>query len=106
MKKFYNYDDYAEELRTKLRFALERAKELIIKTKEKRVLENKYHNKSNLNVGDLVLIKVGNRKKNHSPYSGPYKIVERNDVNSTIDYNGTHKIVHNNNLKKYTSLNI
>lgn len=101
VRAFYNYDDYVQELKKWLQFALSKARDLIIKSKEKRISNDKYRNKFNLKVGELVLMKVENRKKHQSPYKGPYRIIERNGVNTTIDYNGTYKEIHNNNLKPY-----
>lgn len=104
--KFYNYDDYAQELRLKLQFTLKRARELSTRAKENRTTKNKYENRLNLKIGDLVLVKVENRKKNQSPYKGPYRIISRNGVNTTIDYEGKIKEIHNNNLKPYKTLSI
>lgn len=100
-RKFYNYEDYLLELKTRLHYSLNKAKNMLQQTKEKRISNNSYINKLNLNIGDQVLIRVENRKKNQSPYKGPYTIINKDNVNTIIDYNGTNKIIHNNNLKPY-----
>lgn len=101
----YNLDDYNNELKVRLRESINRTREIINKVKidrKKKFDENV--NPSNFKVGDLVLVKLGNRKKHQTPYKGPYIIIKQNDVNSIIDMNGETKEVHNNMLKKFTEI--
>ena len=62
---------------------------------------DKNTNISNFNTGDLVLIKLESRKKNQSPYKGPYKILKRLGRNSLLKVDNLEKIYHNNILKLY-----
>ena len=100
----YDIENYAIEIRLRLEKALRTAKNLVDKEKIKRV--NKSIDKSNnlnLEVGDLVVINVFNRKKLDVPYKGPYKIIKRLGVNSIIEIGNNFKEVHNNILKKYSA---
>lgn len=100
-KPFYNSEDYVTELKHRLKFSLEKAKELLEKSKIKRILKENKTNPIQLMVGDLVLLRVIDRKKNQAPYKGPYKIISREGVNSKLEINGQIKKYHNNMLKKW-----
>lgn len=97
----YNIENYARELKQRLKFSLEKAKEYLKIAKVSRV--NKFRNTKSLNleVGELVLLRTVNRKKNQAPYHGPYKIIEIQGVNSILDIGGKMRKYHNNMLKKY-----
>lgn len=99
--KYYNIDNYAQELKARLAYSLKKTEELIKISKEKRIRSHENVNPLNLNIGDNVLIKNMNRKKNQAPYHGPYKIIDKNGVNSIINVNGKIKEYHNNLLKKW-----
>ena len=103
-KPIYNLDKYVTELKHRLQFSLNKAKKYLDTSKQKRV-ENSTKNIaiSNFSINDLVLVKRINRKKYQSPYHGPYKIISKDGVNSTIFINGKEKTLHNNLLKKYTN---
>lgn len=101
-KVCYDIDNYAIELKLRLRKTLEIARNLTYKSKEKtKLVYDKKLNKTELDIGDLVLVKIETRKKNQSPYKGPYKIVKRLGVNSIIKIDSNEKIFHNNSLKLY-----
>lgn len=97
----YNTDNYAQELKARLQFSLNKAKEYLENSKKKRVDQSLNNNPLNLKKGDLVLVRNFNRKKDQPPYHGPYKIIETKGVNSVLDFKNTIKEYHNNNLKKY-----
>ena len=100
--KHYNLEDYKNELQIRLRTALNKARKLIHILKTKRKTEyDKNINVSNFEVGDLVLVKLENRKKSQSPYKGPYIIKQRQGVNSVIEIKNNLKTFHNNLLKKF-----
>lgn len=96
----YNYDDYANELKYRLKQAHEKAKIFLDIAKVKR--KSNYDsavNPSNFGVNDRVWLKVGERHKYESPYKGPFKIIAQNGVNSTIQIGNNSKEIHNNRLK-------
>lgn len=98
--KISDIDNYANELKMKLETSIHNARNIINTVKQKRKsMYDRNINKANFEIGDLVYVRVENRKKNQSPYHGPYKIVKRNGVNSIVDINGKHKELHNNILK-------
>lgn len=98
---FYNYDSYLAELKAKMQHAQSTARNLLNSAKiAQKQNYDKNVNTVDFQVGDSVYLKAEDRKKNESPYKGPYKIVETNGVNSLIEINNTNKLVHNNRLKK------
>lgn len=101
-QKIYDFENYANELRVRLKYSLENARKIIEKVKLKR-REDSYKNSNNieLEVGDLVLMKIVNRKKNQPPYKGPYGIISIDNLNVTIQIEEKTKTVHKNLLKKY-----
>lgn len=102
-QKTHNLDNYANELKTRLRYSIQRARELILAVKEKRKLEStKKQNSIDIKIGDLVLVKVENIKKHQNPYKGPYKVIDINDLNVVIEIEKSKlKTLHKNILKKY-----
>lgn len=103
-KIVYNTENYANELKLRLKHAIEKTRKIINNVKNKRKIDyDKYTNISNLKIGDLVLVRLESRKKSQSPYHGPYRIIETDDVNSIIEIKGEHKKLHNNSLKKYNA---
>lgn len=96
-----NVEEYIKELKYKLEYACNKAKNLLDLAKVKRkVYYDTYTNPLKVNVGDLVWLKVGNKKKLDSPFKGPYEVIEINGVNSKIRIGDNIKEVHNNRLKK------
>lgn len=74
----YNYENYAKELRHKLKQSHDLAKENILRLKE---TNKKYYDKKrdkeplNLKINDLVLVLKAKKKfKFEDPYEGPYRV--------------------------------
>ncbi|XP_015125510.1 uncharacterized protein LOC107047270, partial [Diachasma alloeum] len=89
----YCYDDFAQELRERLRAAHQEAKEKLDAGKEKSKIQyNKDADEVEFCIGDKVLLKNdvlrrGRSKKLSQPWIGPYEVVEKNsEVNYTIRY--------------------
>lgn len=102
--RVYNLDNYANELKIRLKNSLENARKLIEIVKDRRMLDS--HNNANkikLEVGDWVLVRLESRKKNESPYHGPYEIVDIDDLNVYIKIKNNIKAYHKNLLKKYNT---
>lgn len=100
-KPIYNFDNYAEEVRFRLREAHKKANNLLNHSKVNKKIEyDKKANPSDFKVGDYIFLKRGNRRKFESNYTGPYEIIERNGVNSKIKIGNEIKEIHNNRLKK------
>lgn len=99
--KVYNFENYANELKARMKYSLENARRLLESVKENREIESrKKTNNIELTIGDLVLIKVGNRTKSEPPYHGPYKIVDIEDLNVLVKIKGNIKAYYKNLLKK------
>lgn len=87
-----------------MKHSLVNAKKLLEVVKEKRMVDSlDKSNSIELEVGDLVLVKAGNRTKRDSPYQGPYTIVDVDDLNVLVKIKNNVKSVHKNSLKKYNS---
>ncbi|KAM0724355.1 Retrovirus-related Pol polyprotein from transposon 17.6 [Formica fusca] len=107
-KPTYNYDDYAQELKERLRATNQLAKEHI---KEEKFKAKKQYDKSTkeikFKVGDKVLVhdetlRRGRSKKLESLWTGPYVIIEKNsDVNYTIKKGRKALRMHTNKLKQF-----
>ncbi|KAM0735227.1 Retrovirus-related Pol polyprotein from transposon 412 [Formica fusca] len=106
-KPTYNYDDYAQELKEKLRATNQLAKEHI---KEKFKAKKQYDKSTReikFKVGDKVLVhdetlRRGRSKKLESLWTGPYVIIEKNsDVNYTIKKGRKAVRMHINKLKPF-----
>ncbi|KAM0729433.1 Retrovirus-related Pol polyprotein from transposon 297 [Formica fusca] len=107
-KPTYTYDDYAQELKEKLRASQQVAKEHLknekIKTKEN---YDKKTKEIKLKVGEKVLlydetVRRGRSKKLDSLWTGPYTIIEKNsEVNYTIKRGRKTIRVHINRLKPF-----
>lgn len=98
----YDLDNYARELKARLRYSLGNARKMIENIKLKRsVNSDRNKNSIDIRIGDLVLLKIENRKKNEPPYKGPYEVVDIDNVNVTIRIKTDDKVVHKNLLKKY-----
>lgn len=100
----YNIDNYASELKYRLSIAYNKAHELLklAKNKRKKILD-KLSNPINVNKGDQVFLRKGNRRKFQSPYDGPYLVVNdnnKNNPNCKIQIDNKIKEVHKNRLKK------
>jgi len=107
-KPTYNYDDYAQELKERLRATNRVAREHIKDEKIKAKLQ--YDRKAKeitFKVGDKVLIydetlRRGRSKKLESLWTGPYKIIEKHSaVNYTVKKGRKTVRVHINRLKPF-----
>lgn len=95
--QIYNIENYANEERTCMKHAIEKAKQIIKSEKINRFNKNSEQTISNtLSVGDRVLIRSESRCKQERPYKGPYKVSNVSDNNITVT-----KIYHKNSLKPY-----
>ena len=104
----YSYDDYAQELKEKIRAANQIARENL---KEEKTKTKEYYDRktkeTTFKVGDKVLLhdetlRRGRSKKLEAQWIGPYVILEKNsDVNYTIKM-GRRKIqTHANRIKPF-----
>lgn len=107
----YTYNDFADELKSKLSNTWQWARDNIIKRKEynQTYYDGKNRTKDlNVNAGDTVYIK--NHKKPYkfsSLYSGPFIVDEITGPNSVVIKKGNKKLrVHKNNLKLAQNSNI
>lgn len=100
----YNYDNYANEIRSRLQNSYQLARKNILQSKEK---SKKYYDKGsrevNFQVGDLVLIRNETATNKFSPiWLGPYQVEKINSAENTTVKVGVHpKIIHNNRLRLY-----
>lgn len=100
----YNYNDYIQELRVRLQSSYNVARENLIKSKENTKRSYDQGTKPiNLNIGDLVLLKISTTRKKLTPlFHGPYEVVEiSSKTNTTIKIKNKFRKVHNNNLKLF-----
>ncbi len=100
----YNAENYACELKYRLRCACREARENLVASKEKRV--KKFEEKSDTHQyknGDLVLIKNEQRKKLEQVYNGPYEVIKEieNSPNIILKVKNKEHIVHKNRIKPY-----
>lgn len=97
----YNYDNYFNELKFRLKIAHSKANELlkIAKSKRKSYFD-RLSNPINISENDLVYIKKGNRRKIESPYNGPYHVIKDLGANCKIKIGNEIKEIHKNRLKK------
>lgn len=104
----YYYDDYLSDLKYKLQYCQNVAKENLVKGKEKsKSLYDKKAADINYNVGDKVLLfdeaaKQNKSKKLYARYTGPYEIISvDSDVNCTILVGKRTIKVHKNRIKLF-----
>lgn len=97
----YNYDNYVSVLQNRLRTAYEYAREKIVKSKEtnKRIYDE-HINPVEFRVGSKVLLWNDNKQnKLDTLYKGPFLVVDVENENCIINYNGKNKKFHKNKLK-------
>ncbi|XP_011699787.1 PREDICTED: uncharacterized protein LOC105457055 [Wasmannia auropunctata] len=107
-KPRYSYDDYAHELRERLRATHQVAKQC---SEQAKIKAKDYADKTvklrTFNVGDLVLLhdetlRRGRSKKLEAPWVGPYRVVEKiSDINYRIQVKRKIILVHANRLKLF-----
>lgn len=101
----YNYDNLADEIRSKIKESLEIAKEKLMKQK----LTNKRNYDRNVNeidvaVGDLVLVKNFNKlHKFDNVYEGPFRVIDAQSHYVTIMKRGKPFKIHKDYLKPTTT---
>ncbi|EFN66432.1 Retrovirus-related Pol polyprotein from transposon 412, partial [Camponotus floridanus] len=106
-KPTYNYDDYAQELKERLRATNQLAKEHLKEEKFKAKKYDKSTKEVHFKIGDKVLIydetlRRGRSKKLESLWTGPYTILEKNsDVNYTVKGGRKTVRMHINKLKLF-----
>jgi len=107
-KPTYSYDDYAEELKQKLRATQQVAKAHINEAKTKaKIYADQDANVRTFKVGDKVLLKDdtlrrGRSKKLEAPWTGPYRVTKKlSDVNYKIQIKRKTICVHANRLKPF-----
>lgn len=98
----YNHEAYYKELKFKLQTAAIRAKELLEKSKDKRIQQQDNKNPIDIQINDEVWLKKENRKKLDQIYLGPFQVVEINHPNVKIKnkLNNEFQTVHKNRLIK------
>lgn len=72
IEPMYNHEEYYTQLKFKLQTIAQRVRDIIIKTKLKRIQNQKSSNPINLKVGDKILIKSETNRKLDNIYEGPY----------------------------------
>lgn len=99
----YNYEAYHKELKYKLQLAAQKAKILLDKSKDRRILkQSEKSNSINIQIGDQVWLKKENRRKLDAVYSGPFTIIDIQHPNVTIKNQLTseNQTVHKNRITK------
>lgn len=100
----YNIDNFANEAKFRLQKTHLEAKKLIekMKTQNKSNFDKKL-NPISIEIGDKVLIEMGNRTKTDPIYKGPYTVINIENLNVTLKNDKSDKIekVHKNRLQKY-----
>jgi len=107
-KQTYSYDDYAQELRERIRATNQLAKDHLKQEKVRAKLQyDKSVNKKIFRVGDKVLlhdetVRRGRSKKLESQWIGPYAIIKKiSDVNYVIKGGRKTLRVHANRIKTF-----
>jgi len=107
-KPTYLYDDYAEELKQKLRATQQLAKAHLNEAKIKaKMYTDKDINLKTFKIGDKVLLqdetlRRGCSKKLDAQWTGPYRVVDKiSDVNYKIQIKRKTICVHANRLKPF-----
>lgn len=99
----YNTDNYIKELKYRLQITNKRARELIVKYKNKmKEIYDKNSNEIVLNVGDKIKIRDFAKHKLDSVYRGPYVVKEISEENVIAEDPVTQKkvTVHKNRVRK------
>ena len=103
---FYNYEDYALELKTRIKTALQDAKEFQTKTKEKRKIDydSNIRKHTNYSVGDYVLVRNESNNKFDDIFKGPYEIIRIENKNIFLNIKNREAKIHVDNIKPYYSM--
>jgi len=107
-KPTYNYDDYAQELRERIRATTQLARERVKEEKAKAKQQyDKRTGEVNYKIGEKVLVydetlRRGRSKKLEALWTGPYTIIEKNsEVNYTVKKGRKTSRMHVNRLKPF-----
>lgn len=103
----YDVDDFANELKSRLKIALDDARKCQIKEKEKRKLtyDNKYKTRDiEYVIGDFVVVKNETGNKLDNIFKGPYEIIKVEDKNLIIRVRNRNVKVNKDNVKIYNRL--
>lgn len=99
---FLTLTEYGKDIQQRLSITHNKVAEMMNKIKQKQCDEANTELKSPLifNTGDVVKLRIENRRKLDPFYSGPYVVINTNGVNTMIKNSDTGKIsvVHNNRL--------
>ena len=90
-------------MRYKLQYVANKAKELLIKSKRKRIdKQSATSNPIDTQLGDKILLKTENNRKLDKVYDGPYEVISVNHPKVTIKHCKTNKqkTVHKNRVIK------
>jgi hypothetical protein len=98
----YNLDDYSCELKYRLQCAQKEAHDNLIKEKEKRkITYDKNSRLMSINKGDLVLVKIEDRKKLDPIFKGPFEVEEVESPNVRLKVGNKSKLIHKDRVKPY-----
>lgn len=103
-KPWYDVEDFASQLKYKLKIAIEDVKEQQMKAKTDRKIKYdlKYRTKENdYKIGDKILIKNETKDKFAPLFHGPYDVINRDENNVYVKIKNTIKKINNNNTKKF-----
>lgn len=103
MEPVYNADDYVKEAKLRLKIAHAQAGETVEKLKAKTKAFYDLNSKPlDVKVGDEVKVVVEPYKKMSSKYKGPYKVIDVNEQNVSIEVEkGKKYTLHKDRLRKY-----
>lgn len=101
----YNFEDYVRELKHRLQYASQKAREMVERQKlERKTRYDENANETIFEIGDYVLLREEANHKHQELYSGPYQIVSMDAFNSVIrnlDGRAKEVKVNKNRLKLY-----
>lgn len=103
-KTWYNIDDYASELRYRLKISLDEARQRQINIKNKRVenYNSKHKTKEGeIKVGDKILVKNNSSDKLEPIWLGPYLVNKIENDNIFYKIKNALRQAHINNVKKF-----
>lgn len=98
----YNTESYFAEMKYRLQTACSKAKMLLDKSKTRRINKTQYSNPIQITTEDVVWLRIENRRKLDPAYSGPFKVINVEHPNVTIEntISKERQTVHKNRLIK------
>lgn len=102
IEPIYNHDSYYSELKFKIQSAIKSTRNLLKESKIDRINKQTNTNPINIQTGEIVWLKVENRRKLDKIYSGPFEIIKIEHPNVTIKHKITAEVqkVHKNRIIK------